>query len=246
MGRFSWAASGIAISMLMGGCSLFGGGEPEVSSPIAESPPRPSPQPLATPKPKSNPILIKPTNPEQRLRELKSGRVDPFRALVSIPAAGSSSGSTATNTSADPGTTAAKAYTRFLDKVGDQFDQALNPPTSSTTGSLPNPVFGKPPTSTSGGSNGSGGSSSKFRLPTLPQPDLAKGVQVTGIISVAGVPRAIVKAPGEAVSRSVTTGERLANGQVLVKRIDMNGSEPVVILEQYGTEVAIEVGGESS
>jgi hypothetical protein len=188
--------------------------------------------------------LIKPTNPDQRLRELKSGRVDPFRALVSTPAtSAASSGSTAAKAPADPGTTAAKAYTRFLDKVGDQFDQALNPSTPSTTGSLPDPVFVNPPTSKSGGSNESG---SKLRLPTLPQPDLARGVQVTGIVSVAGVPKAIVKAPGEAISRSVGPGERLANGQVLVKRIDMNGSEPVVILEQYGTEVAVEVGKKSS
>ncbi len=226
--------------MLMGGCSLLGGGESESSLPVAESPPRPSPPPLATPKPQSNTVLIKPTDPEQRLRQLKSGRVDPFRALIPSPASAASSGSTAAKASSDPATTAAKGYTRFLDKVGDQFDQALNP---STTGSLPDPIFVNPPTSRSGGLNGSG---SKLRLPTLPQPDLARGVQVTGIVSVAGVPKAIVKAPGEAVSRSVGPGERLANGQVLVKRIDISGSEPVVILEQYGTEVAVGVGKESS
>lgn len=239
MGRFSRAAALVTISLLMGGCSLlFSTDEPE-SEPVAESPPQPAPEPLATPQPQANPILIKPTSPEQRLREIKSGRVDPFRALFSAPAtsAGSASGSTtAKKVSTDPSTTAAKAYTRFLDRVGDQFDQALNPSTSSTTESFPEPVAVNPPSR----------SGSDISLPTLPQPDLARGVQVTGIVSVAGVPRAIVKAPGEAVSRSVSSGERLANGQVLVKRIDLNGSEPLVILEQYGTEVAVGVGDESS
>jgi hypothetical protein len=38
-------------------------------------------------------------------------------------------------------------------------------------------------------------------------------------------------------------GQRLSNGQVLVKRIEVNnGASPVVILEQYGREVARRVG----
>lgn len=223
MGRFSRAAALVTISLLMGGCSLlFSTDEPE-SEPVAESPPQPTPEPLATPQPQANPILIRPTNPEQRLRELKSGRVDPFRALVSTPATTTS----ATLAKADPGTTAVKTYTR--PDTGSR---------SQASKSTPSPKRFVIPPSRSGGSD--------LSLPTLPQPDLARGVQVTGIVSVAGVPRAIVKAPGEAVSRSVSSGERLANGQVLVKRIDLNGSEPLVILEQYGTEVAVGVGDGSS
>jgi hypothetical protein len=80
-------------------------------------------------------------------------------------------------------------------------------------------------------------------LPPLPQPDLAKGVQVTGVVLVAGVPRAIIKAPDEPISRTVGPGDRLSNGQVLVKTIDVsNRAEPVVILEQFGTDVAVGVG----
>jgi hypothetical protein len=80
------------------------------------------------------------------------------------------------------------------------------------------------------------------RLPKLPEPTLAKGIEVTGVVEVGGVPRAIVKVPNEP-SRYVREGERLSNGQVLVKRIEMNrGSTPVVILEQYGQEVARGVG----
>ncbi|MEC4989532.1 MAG: hypothetical protein SAJ37_12345 [Oscillatoria sp. PMC 1068.18] len=80
-------------------------------------------------------------------------------------------------------------------------------------------------------------------LPPPPQPDLAQGVEVTGVVQVGGVPQAIVKAPNEKSSRYVRAGQYLSNGQVLVKRIDMNdGPEPVVILEEKGIEVAKTVG----
>lgn len=78
-------------------------------------------------------------------------------------------------------------------------------------------------------------------LPPLPEPTLARQVEVTGVVNVGGVPRAIVKAPDEP-SRYVQAGDRLANGQVLVKRIETRGANPSVILEQYGIEVARDVG----
>ncbi len=79
-------------------------------------------------------------------------------------------------------------------------------------------------------------------LPRLPEPTLARGVEVTGVIDVAGVPNAIVRVPNEP-SRYVQAGQRISNGQVLVKRIEMNrGPTPVVVLEQYGIEVAKQVG----
>ncbi len=79
--------------------------------------------------------------------------------------------------------------------------------------------------------------------PPLPQADLAKSVAVTGVVQVGDEIEAIVKVPNEATSRYVKVGQRLSNGQVLVKRIEMNqGSNPVVILEQYGIEIARAVG----
>jgi hypothetical protein len=63
------------------------------------------------------------------------------------------------------------------------------------------------------------------------------------VIQIGNEPQAIVKAPNEATSRYVKVGQRLSQGQVLVKRIEMNdGSEPVVILEENGIEVAKMVG----
>jgi hypothetical protein len=79
-------------------------------------------------------------------------------------------------------------------------------------------------------------------LPNLPEPTLARGIEVTGVAEVGGVASAIVKVPNEP-SRTVREGDRLSNGQVLVKRIEVNrGPSPVVILEQYGQEVARQVG----
>lgn len=79
-------------------------------------------------------------------------------------------------------------------------------------------------------------------LPPPPQPELANAVEVTGVVLVGGRAQAIIKVPSEPTSRYVSSGARLSNG-VFVKRIEVNeGSDPVVILEQYGIEVAKMVG----
>ncbi|MEQ8975827.1 MAG: hypothetical protein RIE73_36270 [Coleofasciculus sp. C1-SOL-03] len=81
-------------------------------------------------------------------------------------------------------------------------------------------------------------------LPKLPDPTLARQVEVEGVVQVGNVPRAIVKVPNQP-SRYVQEGQRISNGQVLVKRIELNrGPTPVVVLEQYGQEVARQVGEE--
>jgi len=78
-----------------------------------------------------------------------------------------------------------------------------------------------------------------------PQPDLARGTIVLGVVEVGDRFQAIVQVPNEATSRYVSEGQRLADGQVTVKRIQMYpGSEPVVILEQFGQEVSRTVGQE--
>lgn len=82
----------------------------------------------------------------------------------------------------------------------------------------------------------------KTILPLAPQPKIARAVVVTGIVLIGEVPQAIIKAPNEPTSRYVQPGQRLMNG-VLVKRIEMGrGSNPTVILEEYGIEVVKQVG----
>ncbi|MEH2249156.1 hypothetical protein [Nostoc sp.] len=79
-------------------------------------------------------------------------------------------------------------------------------------------------------------------LPPPAQPELARAVLVTGVVLISKEPQAIIKVPDEPTSRYVQAGQRLANG-VLIKRIEMNqGYNPIVILEQYGIEVAKMVG----
>ncbi|AFY99887.1 hypothetical protein [Calothrix sp. PCC 6303] len=79
-------------------------------------------------------------------------------------------------------------------------------------------------------------------LPPAAQPELAKGVVVTGVVMVGRTPQAIIKVPTESTSRYVQSGDRLGSG-LLVKRIEMNeGSDPIVIFEQFGIEVARMVG----
>jgi hypothetical protein len=80
-------------------------------------------------------------------------------------------------------------------------------------------------------------------MPPIPQPTLAREVEVTGVVTIGNSTQAIVKAPNEPTSRYVSVGQRLAGGQVLVKRIEMNpGSDPIVVLEENGIEVPIAVG----
>ena len=80
-------------------------------------------------------------------------------------------------------------------------------------------------------------------LPALPEPSLAQGTVVTGVVRIGNENFAIVQSPTNGTSQYVRAGQRLANGQVLVKRIEVQGSTPVVILEQNGIEVAQPVGG---
>jgi hypothetical protein len=84
------------------------------------------------------------------------------------------------------------------------------------------------------------------QVPSVPPPpstDLATGTEVSGVVKVGNETQVIVKVPNEPTSRYVKVGQRLSNGQVLVKRVDIKpGADPVVILEENGVEVAKAVG----
>ncbi len=79
--------------------------------------------------------------------------------------------------------------------------------------------------------------------PPPPSTDLATGTEVSGVVKVGNETQVIVKVPNEPTSRYVKIGQRLSNGQVLVKRVDLKeGADPIVILEENGVEVAKAVG----
>ncbi len=79
--------------------------------------------------------------------------------------------------------------------------------------------------------------------PPPPSTDLAQAMEVTGILQVGNQTKIILKAPAEPTSRYVNVGQRVSNGQVLVKRVKFDtGGEPIVIFEQNGVEIAKSVG----
>lgn len=79
--------------------------------------------------------------------------------------------------------------------------------------------------------------------PPPPSTDLATGTEVSGVVKVGSETQVIVKVPNEPTSRYVKVGQRLSNGRVLVKRVDVkSGADPIVILEENGVEVAKGVG----
>ncbi|RAQ38597.1 hypothetical protein B9S53_26520 [Arthrospira sp. O9.13F] len=79
--------------------------------------------------------------------------------------------------------------------------------------------------------------------PPPPSTDLARGIEVTGVLRTGDDTRIILKAPNEPTSRYVSVGQRIAGGEVLIKRVKLSGDGvPIVIFEQNGIEVARMVG----
>ncbi|KPQ40700.1 MAG: Type IV pilus biogenesis [Phormidium sp. OSCR] len=79
-------------------------------------------------------------------------------------------------------------------------------------------------------------------LPPPPATDLAEGTEVTGVMQVGGDIQIILQTPGSAFSRYVRVGDTIANGEVRVVRVESLNSEPLVILEQNGVEIARGIG----
>ncbi len=83
----------------------------------------------------------------------------------------------------------------------------------------------------------------EIALPPIPQPTLARTIEVVGVIQVGGETQIIVRTPSDPTGRYVSVGQRLLGGRVLVRRVETNrGAEPVVIFEENGVEVARAVG----
>ncbi|MBD2353801.1 hypothetical protein H6G41_04045 [Tolypothrix sp. FACHB-123] len=201
--------------------------------------------------------LIQPTNATERLVMVAKGRNDPFAEIVQPTVLGIV-GSTAKPVPKLPPLPIAKPSATKVPVRSAVQSVSLNPPVSNTkANSAPNnsapklaqvlpkapkvapkllprltPVL--PPVVPS--------PKLVSVLPERPQPELARSVLVTGVVLIGKQLQAIIQVPNEPTSRYVQAGQRLANG-LLIKRIEMNeGSNPVVIVEQYGIEVARMVG----
>jgi hypothetical protein len=222
MHRLSTIAFAGMLSLTLSGCGSEtkennAAAKPTTSTPEA-APQQPAPQstsetfakpPVLAPRTHSTGFstagLIQSTNPNQRTKQVQTGRSDPFAALFTIPV-----------------TTNSPKVAPSLPKITPV--QPQQPVAVKPTLPLPPPMAPQP---------------------VAPQPDLAKDVVVMGVVEVGNGYQAIVKVPNEATSRYVSEGQRLSDGRILVKRIEMNpGFEPLVILEENGIEVTRAVGQE--
>lgn len=231
------------LSALVGGCGPLGGDN--TSNNV-----QPSPQPVASPafpkptvpsavKSPAKIALTRPTNPDDRLRVIKSGRNDPFLKLADSKGTDGKDDKSKNEAKPKEKLTpqekylkhATSSYDRFLDKVSEAY---VKPNQNKGSGS-----------SSSIASSSSIGSSGGINLPSLPsKPDLA-AVKVTGVVEIAGMPRAIVEAPDEKTSRTVGIGDSLSGGKLYVKNIDLsNRAEPMVIFQQGNTQFSVAVGRE--
>jgi hypothetical protein len=75
----------------------------------------------------------------------------------------------------------------------------------------------------------------------------AKAVEVSGVIEVDGKTQVIVKLPNESFSRYINVGDRIANSNIVVKRIEDRGTiSPTIVLEEGGAEVSHKIGEKSA
>lgn len=271
MHRLSTIALVEMLAVTMAGC----GSQPSSEQSISPTPSTPqvvkntttakpfdNPPPTITQQPQKIVVtsasgLIPPTNSNERTKQVPTGRSDPFAALFKplVPKVPTPNRQTTVPQLPRPPV----AVPQTVAKRTNSPSQSVVPRTSSVT-QPPPALVARGPLNSNIGNVGSQfapgrgnllppvvpGSSSQPVLPPPPQqPDLANSVAVSGVIQVGSEYQAIVQVPNEATSRYVRVGQRLSNGQVLVKRIEINqGSDPVVILEQYGIEVARAVGEE--
>jgi hypothetical protein len=237
-------------------------GEPVAEEPVAEEPPAP-PQVVASAD------LIQSTNSNERIRQINQGqRQDPFARVVVPPPPAPAETTTTTpgqvpqvptlpggtpgaapggqgQPGSGPGAAAPGGGQGRPGQTTAQRPQGASP---QQPGASPQQAGGSPQQAGAQTPGARPGTPSPLEagianLPPIPQPDLATAVIVTGVVQVGGTTHAIINAPNEPTSRYVRVGQRIANGQVLVKRIEMGGaSEPVVIFEEQGVEVAKRVG----
>jgi hypothetical protein len=232
------------------------------TAPVVQTPPVVKP-PLVAQNPSTPtslaPGLIQPTNANQRTKQVAKGNRDPFTALfLPIPAPPISTGNTASVPTQAPQvvgsptvnsgqTTRTQTSKTVNNKQSRPSSVAINNPrtapnprnsTPSNTVATSPQNIPSPPSGTLPNNN-----LQPAPPPAIPEPELARNVTVMGVIQIGEQAQAIVQVPSEPTSRYVQVGQSLSNGQVLVKRIELNaGAEPLVVLEQYGVEVSKAVG----
>jgi hypothetical protein len=188
----------------------------------------------------NNPGLIESTKGDLRVDLAQKGRTDPFAEIIKpigVPIAANSEQKEVPKlpplpTPQQTGTNQAQGRQNGQPGVQLTTPPQPKPPLTPVLPTVLPQVVAKEPV--------------KPVLPPAPKPEDAQAVLVSGIVVIGKEPQAIIKVPEELTSRYVQAGQRLGNG-VLIKRIEMNrGSNPVVVFEQFGIEVAKAVGEKPS
>ncbi|WP_413175416.1 hypothetical protein [Anabaena azotica] len=252
------------LTLAIAGCTI-GGETPEATNtPPAPTPqdtaqkspaPAPFPSPLVSPPVKNSIVargtdLIPSTNTDLQRQIIQQGRSDPFAEIVKSPIGQTNTPLTIPNSRPVP--TLPPLPIPQRPQTGPKLGAGQSPTTPNgvgkpggTQGKISNGAKPKPPIVSPLPKvlpQTLPNSAIKPVLPPQPQPETARAVLVSGIVLIGRQPQAIIKVPDEPTSRYVQAGQRLGNG-VLIKRIEMNGgSNPIVIFEQYGIEVAKAVG----
>lgn len=202
---------------------------PQTANPQSASPqsfPNPVASPTAIVEVPAVPGLLKPTNAARRVPTITTGRQNPFEATATPPLAlpVAAKATPATGRSLPSLSQRPLAPVSTLPTVPIAANPSTLPPLAvpGNPNLTPLPPVGVP------------------AVPPSPS-SLAETIEVTGVLQVKGQWTVIVKEPGSPTSRYVKTGDYLANGRVLVKRI-LAGAEPAVVLQQNGREVIKSLG----
>lgn len=183
------------------------------------------------PPPVPVPALIPPTGLANRLPEVSITRNDPFAGLEAQPIV-------------VPSTTAAAVIETVPPIPVPVFPGGPMPPVPvpAQVTAAPLPLL-QPAPLMPGAALPSTAVPSTFPAAAPAPGSLANAIEVSGVIQAGSRVNAIVRVPEEGTSRYVSVGDRLANGQILVKRIEVRpGEDPLVILEQDGMEITRWVG----
>jgi len=243
--KFQLCCSGILLTaLILAGCQA---GENRQGNQGDESP---APQAFPSPtiangeadqaRRNTTPILglIQPTDADRRVAQLKVGKADPFAPLTaqlnvsprSLPS--QSAPQLSVPLPPPPPVIGAGGLPeiRVTPTRVPAPPRPIAQPTIAQAPQLPVPAAPTP-------------QNSLPALPPAPPPaptatDLAQQVRVVGVVQTRNKLSAIIEIPQERSSRAVVAGDYLANGAILVKRIQMNANqEPIVILEANGVEI---------
>jgi hypothetical protein len=230
--RTCWTIVSLALIAFSGGCASQGSNQPIANRPIAQKSTTEKPvaqQPLP-PVAMDQPILSQPT-----LRQLPQ----PV-ALQPVPVPNLIPPTSASDRLPEVSTGRPDPFATLLVAPTIVATQPAAPPVITPVPVAAAPARPVSPPSSTLPTFQPGGITQQPGVPALPL-SVAEAIEISGVVQAGGKTSIILKVPDERTSRYAGIGERLANGQVLVKRVEM-GSEPVVILEQDGREFVKSIG----